>query len=254
MQLKNKKAIITGGSQGIGKGIAIALAKAGADIILQYRTAEDKAFATINEIKNLGRMATALQSDFNENDSPEKFIESSLKELKTADILVNCAAAYERGSFLEITKETFSWMHKINVEVPLRLIQKFSQHLIDRKTSGSIINISSISSLSPVNGSCLNSCSKASLNMLTQCGALELAKYQIRVNGIAPGATETESNLPYIKQDPEIWRQTIQKIPLARAGKPEDYAGLAVFLASDESSWLTEVTIPVDGGSIISWQ
>lgn len=253
MDLKNKKAIITGGNQGIGKGISIALAKAGAEIVLQYRAAEDKAQATLKEIKKLGGRAAAFQYDFRENGSPERFIEAALKLLNTADILVNCAASYGRGPLLEITGGTFSEMHKMNVEVPLRLIQKFSTHLIDRKSPGSIINISSISSLRPVKGSCLNSCSKASLNMLTQCSALELAPYQIRVNGIAPGATETESNLPYIEQDPEGWKQTLKKIPLQRAGQPQDYGSLAVFLASDESSWLTGVTIPVDGGSIISW-
>ena len=90
--------------------------------------------------------------------------------------------------------------------------------------------------------------------MLTQAAALELAPYQIRVNGIAPGTTDTESNQPYKEQDPDGWNQVIKKIPLGRAGKPNDIAGLAVFLASDEASWLTGVTIPVDGGTIISWQ
>jgi NAD(P)-dependent dehydrogenase (short-subunit alcohol dehydrogenase family) len=90
--------------------------------------------------------------------------------------------------------------------------------------------------------------------MLTQCAALELASHQIRVNGIAPGPTETESNLPYMEQDPEGWKQSMNKIPMGRAGKPHEIAGLAVFLASDEASWLTGVTIPVDGGSIIGGQ
>ena len=90
--------------------------------------------------------------------------------------------------------------------------------------------------------------------MLTKCAALELGQYQIRVNGIAPGQTETESNQSYMEQDPDGWDQVIRKIPLGRAGKPNDIGGLTVFLASDQSSWLTGVTIPVDGGLIISWQ
>lgn len=254
MQLRNRKAIITGGSQGIGKSIAIALAKAGADIIVQYRSAEEKALTTINEIKQLGRAAFAIQSDFTENAAPELFFKSAIEKINSIDILINCAAAYERGPLLEIKSETFAWMQKVNVEVPLRLIQSFALHLINRKSSGSIINISSISAFSPVIGSSLNSCSKAGLDMLTKCAALELAPYQIRVNGIAPGATETESNQPYIEQDPDGWNRVIKKIPIGRAGKPNDFAGLAVFLASDEASWLTGVTIPVDGGTIISWQ
>jgi NAD(P)-dependent dehydrogenase (short-subunit alcohol dehydrogenase family) len=254
MLLKNKKAIVTGGNQGIGKDIAIALAKAGADIVIQYRAAKDKALTTINEIKQIGRSAFSIQADFTEEDAPEKFLQSAIEKLKTVDILVNCAAAYERGTLLDIKPETFAWMQKVNVEVPLRLIQEFSRYLISKKHSGCIINISSISAFRPIRGSSLNSCSKAGLNMLTKCAALELGQYQIRVNGIAPGQTETESNQPYMEQDPDGWNQVIKKIPLGRAGKPNDISGLAVFLASDEASWLTGVTIPVDGGLIISWQ
>lgn len=254
MQLKNKKAIVTGGNQGIGKGIAVALAKAGADIVIQYRSNEDKAYSTINEIEQIGRTAFSIQSDFTEKDAPQKFFKSAIEKLKSVDILVNCAAAYERGNLLEIKPEIFAWMQKVNVEVPLVLIQEFSRYLISENRSGSIVNISSISSFRPIRGSSLNSCSKAGLNMLTKCAALELGKYQIRVNGIAPGQIETESNLPNMENDSEGWTQVIKKIPLGRAGKPNDIGGLAVFLASDEADLLTGVTIPVDGGLIISWQ
>lgn len=254
MLLKGKKAIVTGGNQGIGKGIAIALAKAGADVMIQYRSAGDKALTTVNEIKQIGVSAFSIQSDFTELDAPEKFIRAAIEKLKSVNILINCAAAYERSPLLEIKPETFAWMQQVNVEVPLRLIQEFSRYLINKKLPGSIVNISSISGFRPIKGSSLNSCSKAGLNMLTQCAALELGQYQIRVNGIAPGQTETESNQPYMENDPDGWNQVIKKIPLGRAGKPNDIGGLAVFLASDESSWLTGVTIPVDGGLIISWQ
>lgn len=254
MILEGKKAIVTGGNQGIGKGIAIALAKAGADVVIQYRSAENKAIATKNEIEQLGRQAFLFQADFTQEHAPEIFLKAAIEQLTTVDILVNCAAAYERGALLEIKSESFSLMHKVNVEVPLRLIQGFSHYLIKNNKPASIINISSISSFRPIRGSSLNSCSKASLNMLTKCAALELGQYQIRVNGIAPGQTETESNQPYMEQDPQGWVEVVKKIPLGRAGKPHDIGGLCVFLASDESSWLTGVTIPVDGGLIISWQ
>ncbi len=170
------------------------------------------------------------------------------------DILVNCAAAYERQSFLEIKPEVFSWMHKINVEAPLCLTQNMAQHLIKRKAAGSILNVSSISGSMPSIGSCLNSCSKAGLDMLTKSAALELAPYNIRVNGIAPGATETESNQPYIQQDPKGWQSMIKKIPLGRAGLPQDIGMLAVFLASEASGWITGVTVICDGGTTLSWQ
>lgn len=253
MQLINKRAIVTGGSQGIGKGIAIALAKAGADVVIQYHSAKDKALLTVDEIKKLGRRSIAIQSDFTENDAPELFLKSAISEFNTIDILVNCAAAYDRGALLRLTHEQFAWMQKVNVEVPFRLIQGMANHLIERKSPGSIINISSISGITPSIGSCLNSCSKAGLNMLTRSAALELAPYQIRVNGIAPGTTDTESNLPFMQKDPSGWQQIIDDIPLKRVGLPEDYSGLVVLLASNASSWMTGVTIACDGGKTISY-
>lgn len=253
MNLINKKAIVTGGGQGIGKAIALGLAKAGADVIIQYHSAKDKALKTVDEIKQLNRHAIAIQSDFTDENAPEFFLATAIKEFQTIDILVNCAAAYDRGPFLELTYEKLAWMQQVNVEVPFRLIQGVARHLMARKSPGSIINISSISGSMPSVGSCLNSCSKAGLNMLTRCAALELAPYQIRVNGIAPGTTETESNLPYIQQDPEAWQRTINNVPLKRIGQPNDFATLVVLLASEDSDWITGVTITCDGGQTISW-
>lgn len=252
--LINKNAIVTGGNQGIGKGLALALAQAGANVVIQYHTAHDKAEKTVNEIKALGRQAIAIQADFSEANASEQFFEKALKELHTIDILVNCAAIYHRGPLLELSPDLYEKFQQINVDVPLRLILCLARHLIQRKVSGSIINISSISGLMPSIGSSVHACAKAALNMLTKCAALELGPYKIRVNGIAPGGTETESNEPYIKQDPEGWKKIVEKIPLRRAGRPSDYAGLAVLLASEASSWITGVTIPVDGGSTIGCQ
>lgn len=251
MKLKDKRAVVTGGGQGIGKGIAIALAEEGADIIIQYRNSQEQALGTIEDLKKLGRNAIAIQSDFTHESAPEKFIATALKEFGALDILVNCAAAYDRSPLLELTHEKLAWMHKMNVEIPLRLIQSISQHFIKRKLPGSIINISSIAGFKPNIGSTLISCSKAALDMLTKCAALELASYQIRVNGIAPGMTDTESNQCYKETNPIGWQHAIDRIPLQRIGQPSDYAGLAVFLASEESSWLTGVTINCDGGQLL---
>jgi NAD(P)-dependent dehydrogenase (short-subunit alcohol dehydrogenase family) len=220
--------------------------------VIQYHSAKDKALLTVDEIKKLGRRSIAIQSDFTENDAPELFLKSAISEFNTIDILVNCAAAYDRGPLLRLTHEQFAWMQKVNVEVPFRLIQGMANHLIERKSPGSIINISSISGITPSVGSCLNSCSKAGLNMLTRSVALELAPYQIRVNGIAPGTTETESNVPFMQKDPSGWQQIIDDIPLKRIKLPEDYSGLVILLASNASSWMTGVTIACDGGKTIS--
>src|SRR3990167_3628627 len=116
---------------------------------------------------------------------------------------------------------------------------------------GSIITISSFFSFKPELGNTLIACSKAGLNMLTKCAALELGPHQIRVNAIAPGRTQTPSNQPFMEQNPEGWQAIINKIPLKRAGLPDDFVGLAVLLASDASSWMTGTTISCDGGFTI---
>ena len=254
MLLKGKKAIVTGGGQSIGKSIALGLAKAGADIVIQYRsrTSEAQAQCTVEEIKKMGRFAIALQADFLESNAPESFISAAIEALKTPDILVNCAAAYEYAPLLDITPEMLANMHKTNVEIPLRLIQALARDLIRRKATGSIINISSFFSFRPAVGNALISCSKAALNTLTKCAALELGPHHIRVNGIAPGRTETPSNQALMEQDPIAWQAIIKHIPLGRAGQADDYAGLAVLLSSDASSWITGTTILCDGGFTIS--
>ncbi len=253
MPLKGKKAIVTGGGESIGKSIALGLAKAGADIVIQYRSdsSEERALHTVADIKKMGRFAIAIKSNFMEKNAPEALISSAILALKTPDILVNCAAAYEYSLLLDITPEAFAMIQKINVEIPLRLIQAFSRDLINRKATGSIINISSFFSIRPALGNTLIACSKAALNSLTQCAALELGPHQIRVNGIAPGRTETPSNQVMMKQDPLAWQAIIDRIPIGRAGLPDDYAGLAVLLASDASSYITGTTIVCDGGFTI---
>src|SRR5689334_12831156 len=114
MQLKNKKAIVTGGSQGIGNGIAIALASAGADVLIQYHSAKDKALNTVSEIKKMGRQSVEIQSDFTEKNAPELFFDTAVKEFPEIDIFVNCAAAYDRGLILDLEPEKFAWMQKVN--------------------------------------------------------------------------------------------------------------------------------------------
>ncbi len=252
MLLKGKKAIVTGAGQSIGKSIALALAKAGADVVVHYRSNEAKIDAerAVKEILQLGRFAFAVQGEFMEDDGPEKFIADAMTELKSADILVSCAAAYEYAPFLELKAEKFSFIQKMNIEVPLRLIQAFSRECIKRKMPGSVIAISSFFSFKPAIGNLPIACSKAGLNMLTKCAALELAPHQIRVNAIAPGRTQTPSN-ESLMEDKAAWQAIIDKIPLGRTGVPDDYAGLAVLLASDQSSWMTGSIILCDGGFTI---
>lgn len=252
--LNNKNVIVTGATSSIGAEIALAMARAGADIIFQYFSNEKAAQLLQESIEKLGKRAYGLKANFTIQDEINSFFSKAIKLISHVDVLVNCAAAYKTGSFLEITAEQFSWMNQVNSEAPMVLIQTFAKYCQEKSQGGSVINISSISGTMPSTNSTLNSCSKASLNMLTKCAALELAKYNIRVNAICPGLIDTESNADFKNSDPVGWKNAVAEIPLQKAGQPADCAELAVFLASDKSSWITGTIIPVDGGMTISWK
>ena len=254
MQLEGKKVIVTGGGQGIGKGIAIAMAQAGADVLIQYRSAEKLAKDIASSIKAMGRESFVLQSDFSNADALHGFVDKAKEILGDIDILVNCAAAYVSKPFIEISLDEIRLMHMVNAEAPMILTQNFAKFCIANNKKGSVVNVASISGTMPSVNSLLNSCSKASLIMLTRSMALELAPKNIRVNAIAPGMVDTESNTSFKEGDPEGWANAIAEIPLGRVGDVKDCGELAVFLASDRASWITGVTVPVDGGMTVSWR
>lgn len=254
MLLKGKKVVVTGGGQGIGKGISLAMSKAGADVLIQYRSAKDLAVSVCDEIKEIGCKSYVLQSDFSVTADLDSFIDNSLAELGDIDILVNCAAAYATKPFMDISLSEMRLMHMVNSEAPMILTKNFARYCIDENKKGSVVNVASISGTMPSVNSLLNSCSKSSLIMLTRCMALELAGNNIRVNAIAPGMVDTESNLDFKTNDPQGWDNAVSEIPLGRVGEIQDCGDLAVFLASDKSNWITGATIPVDGGMTISWR
>ena len=252
--LSNKKIVITGAAQGIGRSIASAMAFSGADVVIHYYKNNKGAQDVCDQIQRLGVSATMIQADFTRSDELELFFKRSVDALGDIDVLVNSAASYISKPFVKVTEKDLCLMHQVNVLAPMQLMQIFAAHCIQHNRSGSVINISSISGLMPSNNSTLNSCSKASLNMLTKCAALELAQNNIRVNAIAPGLIDTDSNQGFKLEDPAGWQHAISEIPLNRAGQPLDCAQLAVFLASEQSSWITGAVIPVDGGATISWR
>lgn len=252
--LNNKKVIVTGANKGIGKEIAISMAREGADILVHYNSDQAGANKTCNEIIEMGKNAYILQADFAKTFVPTDFIDKAVECLGGLDVLVNSAAAYRSKPFSEITAEDIDWMNRVNSEAPMLLIQAFAQYCKSVRKPGSIINISSISGVMPSINSTLNSCSKASLNMLTRSAALELADYKIRVNSIVLGLVDTESNYDFKKNRPKEWAKALSEIPLKRAGTPFDCAQLVIFLASNKSNWMTGAIIPLDGGMTISWK
>ena len=246
MRLAGKKAIVTGANRSIGRAIAIAFAREGADVLISYRSDKEGATKTVQAIKAHGVLGKAVYADFSHGEAVEQFFKSSLEFLGSIDILVNNAAGYNTTEFLELAACDFEELLKVGVTAPMLLTQLAAKQMIKQKIAGRIINISSISGNRPYPKRVAHSTAKAALNMLTKAMALELAMYNIRVNAIAPGETPYESDENGAKTVPS-------HIPLRRVGLPEDQALAAVFLASDESSWMTGEVLTIDGGQSLSF-
>lgn len=246
MKLLNKKAIVTGANRSIGQAIAVAFAEQGADVLISYRTDERGAQRTIEAIEHNNCVGKALHADFSKGSEVERFFRQALEILGRVDILVNNAGGYNTTPFLELTVEEFESLFKIGASASMLLTQLVAKHMIREKIPGSILNISSISGSRPYPNRVAHSTAKAALNMLTQSTALELAPHHIRVNAIAPGATPYDESTIL---DPSVFFG----IPLQRAGLPRDQANLAVYLSSDEASWITGQIFTVDGGQSLSF-
>jgi len=246
MKLRGKKAIITGANRSIGKGIATTFAEHGADLVISYRSDNFGAIDTVRKAQELHCSAKAIYADFSEPENIDLFFNEALEFLERIDILVNCAGGYDTTPFLELELNTFEHLFRVGVTTSMRLTQLVANHMISNNISGSIINISSISGNRPYPNRVAHSTAKAALNMLTESTALELAEYGIRVNAIAPGAT------PYSNDDDDAF-SLAKDIPLKRTGTPTDQASAALFLASEDSSWMTGQIMTIDGGQSLSF-
>lgn len=244
MKLKGKKAIVTGANRSIGKAIAELFAKEGAEIIMSYRSDKKGAEETVREIQKNEGIAKALHADFSTYEGIEKFYQESVHVLGRVDILVNNAAGYNTLDFFELKTQDFEQLLQVSLMTPFFLSQLAAKGMVQGQVAGNIINISSISGSRPSLNRVAHASGKAALNMLTQCMALELARHRIRVNAIAPGYTPYEESSG---RDPYV-----EEIPLGRPGEPKDQASAALFLATDESSWITGQILTVDGGHSVA--
>lgn len=243
MRLKGKKVIVTGANRSIGKAIALLFAKEGAELAISYRSDKKGAEEVINRIQKAGGNASALYADFSTHAGVEQFYRECVHVLGHIDILVNNAGGYNTLGFFELTPHDFEQLLQVTLMTPFFLSQLVAKEMVEQQTKGNIINISSISGTRPTMNRVAHGSGKAALNMLTQTMALELAQYGIRVNAIAPGYTPYESS---------EFDSAIKDIPLGRAGLPRDQASTALFLATEESSWMTGQILTVDGGHSIA--
>jgi dehydrogenase/reductase SDR family member 4 len=246
--LTGKVAIVTGGGRGIGKAIAYRLAEAGANVVIASRKMENLE-ATAKEFASLSGKTVPLECHVGRADSIEALVKETENQLGAVDILINNSATnIGQGPSLEVTDDMFAKMFEVNVLSSLRLIRFVVPKMIERQSGGSIINIVSIAGLRPQPGGLLYSATKAALIMMTRTWALEFGKHNIRVNSIAPGLIQTDFSEYFWKNEEYVKRLEATQ-PLPRVGTPEEIGGLALYLASDESSFVTGQNFVVDGGA-----
>jgi len=242
--LQGKVAIVTGSGRGIGRGIAVELARAGADVVVCSRTEADLEAITF-EIQSLGRKAVPVVVDVRRHDQVIDLMEKTQQEFGRLDILVNNAGGSFRTPAIDMSERAWDAVIGENLK-PVFLCSQSAAKIMLRQKKGNIINITSASGLGPAPLLCAYGAAKAGVSNLTQTLAVEWAQYGIRVNAIAPGPIDTKG-LRDTTAEEKISEMT-SYIPLARLGKPEDVAQSVIFLASDASAWITGFTIELCGG------
>jgi 2-dehydro-3-deoxy-D-gluconate 5-dehydrogenase len=244
--LKGKTALVTGCSRGIGRGMALGLAEAGADIIGVSNSLEPSGSKIEKEVTGLGRKFKAYQADLSKRESVTAFIKKALEENPKIDILVNNAGTIRRGPAAEHSDEDWDYIIGINLDSQFILAREVGKHMLQRG-SGKIIFTCSLLTFQGGINVISYAASKGALGSLVKGLGNEWAGKGVNVNGIAPGYIATD-NTQVLQDDPVRSKAILDRIPAGRWGKPEDLAGAAVFLASDAGSYVNGTIITVDGG------
>ena len=244
--LKGKVAVVTGASKGIGAGIAKSFAAAGASVVVNYASSKEGAERVVKEITASGGKAIAVQGDVAKADDVKRLFAVTKKNFGKLDVLVNNAGVYNFAPLQDVTETEFHREFNTNVLGPILTTQEALNHF--GNSGGSVINISSVASVSSMPMSVVYSATKSALDSVTRVLANELAAKKIRVNTIAPGGVETEGTHAAGVIGSDLEKQMIASTPLGRLGQPNDIAQVALFLASEDSGWLTGERITAAGG------
>jgi len=245
--LKDKVAIVTGGGRGIGRAIALGLAGRGAKVVVCARS-QDQILQVADEIQVVGGQALAIQTDLTAGDQIERLVEETVQAYGRIDILVNNAARSFLRSLMDLREDGWDKIFDTNCKGTFLLSRAVARRMMDQG-GGRIVNITTVGAVRGGAGMGAYHASKAAVNMLTMCMAVEWAAHNINVNAVGPGMTKTAFSQP-IWANPEVEKRMAARIPKGRLAEPEEIVGAVLFLCSPDASFITGQTIYVDGGSL----
>src|SRR5690625_2161384 len=245
--LEGKNALVTGASRGIGRAIALELARNGANVVVNYAGSKEKAEAVVNEIEALGRKAVAIQANVANSEEVTALVKDTIDQLGSIDILVNNAGINRDNLLMRMKEDEFDDVIETNLKGVFNCIKAVTRPMM-RQRSGKIINLASVVAVAGNPGQVNYVAAKAGVIGMTKTVAKELASRNVHVNAVAPGyiATDMTDELP-----DNIKEQMLDLIPVNRLGEPEDVAKVVRFLASEDSDYMTGQTIHVDGGMVM---
>ncbi len=252
--LIGQKALVTGANSGIGRGVAVALGQAGADVVVNYVSGEEAANEVVDEIRRAGANAVAIKADVSSEAEVDALFDHMLQQFGAVDILINNAGLQRDSAFKSMTLEQWNKVLEVNLTGQFLCARRAINEFIKRGVvpgvscaAGKIICMSSVHQRIPWAGHANYATSKGGIKMLMESLAQEVAPLHIRVNGIAPGAIRTPINVS-AWQTPQAYDKLMTLVPYGRIGEPEDVARAAVWLASDHSDYVVGSTLFVDGG------